>query len=289
MKLTMLKGLPASGKSTLAREEVVKSGNSGRINRDDLRAMLFDSVWSGKREQVVIDCEKAIAEVLFRHNMNPIIDDTNLSQRHRDMWSGFTKEKGQSFNAIPVDTDFETCVIRDMKRAKGVGRPVIERLAAQNGLIEWGEKPIVIVDIDGTLADGSKRQHLIDGDKKDWKTYFEKCGEDEFVEWVFRKAMALSEDHTICVVSGRPDTYWRQTMLWFQKAGMDGLNLRIDHIFMRSGGDKREDLIIKLEFLKYMPKERIKLVLDDRPRVCRAWESEGLNVEWVRGRDCPEF
>ena len=59
----MLKGFPGSGKSTLARQLVKESGNSGRINRDDLRAMLFNSEWTGKREQVTIDCEKAIADV----------------------------------------------------------------------------------------------------------------------------------------------------------------------------------------------------------------------------------
>lgn len=59
MKLTMLRGLPASGKTTAARDLVRTSGNFGRINRDDLRAMLFESVWSGKREDIVVDAEKA--------------------------------------------------------------------------------------------------------------------------------------------------------------------------------------------------------------------------------------
>jgi len=47
MKLKILRGLPGSGKSTLAKQLVKDSGSSGRINRDDLRAMIFDSVWSG--------------------------------------------------------------------------------------------------------------------------------------------------------------------------------------------------------------------------------------------------
>jgi tRNA uridine 5-carbamoylmethylation protein Kti12 len=292
MKLTMMKGLPGSGKSTATREEVKSSGNSGRINRDDLRAMLFDSVWTGKREGVVVDCEKAIANVLFDHGMNPIVDDTNLSTRHRDMWAAVTKDRKQSFvvNDLTQTVDMATCIDRDSKRAKGVGRPVIERLALQNGLIDWGERPIVIVDIDGTLADGSHRQHLVEGEKKDWKSYFELCGDDEPVEAVFRKAMELSKDHMICVVSGRPDTYWLDTCLWFQRAAaVDGLNLPIDHIFMRAGGDKRPDTDVKADFLKYMPKEKIALVLDDRPSVCRMWESHGLTVDWVRGRDLEEF
>ena len=289
MKLTMLKGLPASGKTTMARRMVKHGGNIGRINRDDLRSMLFNSEWTGKREQVVIDCEKAIAEVLFRHELNPVIDDTNLSDRHRSMWSDFTKSHNQLFAVEKCDEDMETCIGRDSKRNPGVGRPVIERLALQNGLIDWGERPIVIVDIDGTLADGSHRQHLVTGDKKDWDAYFELCDKDLPVESVFQKAHELSKDHTICVVSGRPDTYWAKTSLWFTQASWNGLPLRIDHIFMRSGGDKRPDTQVKADILKHMPKDKISLVLDDRPSVCRMWESEGLNVEWVRGRDLEEF
>lgn len=213
MKLTMLKGLPGSGKSTIAREMVRGGGSSGRINRDDLRAMLFDSVWTGKREGVVVDCEKAIAQVLFNHGMNPIIDDTNLSQKHRDMWSGFTKEAEQHFEVKSLDTSFAECIERDSKRAKGVGRPVIERLALQNGLIDWGDKPIVIVDIDGTIADGSHRQHLVTGEKKDWKAYFELCGGDAPYEHILAQMAELHKDHPICMVSGRPDTYWSLTSI----------------------------------------------------------------------------
>ena len=289
MKLTMMRGLPGSGKSTLAKTIVKESGNSGRVNRDDLRAMLFESVWTGKREDVVIACEKAIAAVLFEHGMNPIIDDTNLGKRHRDMWSAFAREHEGAFVPHDMGVDISVCIDRDSKRNPGVGRPVIERLALQNGLIEWGDRPIVLVDIDGTLADGSHRQHFVTGEKKDWTAYFEELEKDAPVESVFRKAHELSKDHTICIVSGRPDTYWLKTSLWFLRTAWEGLPLRIDHIFMRSGSDKRPDVQVKADFLKYIPKEKIALVLDDRPCVCRMWESEGLNVEWVRGRDLEEF
>ena len=113
MKITMLKGLPASGKSTFARQVVKESGNSGRINRDDLRAMLFNSEWTGKREQVTIDCEKAIADVLFKHSMNPVIDDTNLGAKHRQMWSDFAKDHQHMFVPHDMGVDIATCVERD--------------------------------------------------------------------------------------------------------------------------------------------------------------------------------
>lgn len=290
MKLTMLRGLPASGKSTLARQMVKESGNSGRINRDDLRAMLFNSEWTGKREQVTIDCEKAIADVLFKHGMNPVIDDTNLGIKHRQMWSDFSKEHQQMFVSHDMGVDIETCIDRDSKRAPGVGRPVIERLALQNGLIEWDDRPIVLVDLDGTLADGRHREHFVNGEQKDWTSYFAACGEDGYIDITCRWVSKLAEDHCLCLVSGRPDNWWKETSIWLMKSGWEDVRLRLcfDHIFMRSAGDKRPDVLVKADILKLLPKEKIAFVIDDRPSVVRMWRENGLRVIPVRGA-CEEF
>lgn len=284
MKLTMLKGLPGSGKSTLSRQMVKESGNSGRINRDDLRAMLFESVWTGKREEVVIACEKAIAGVLFEHGMNPIIDDTNLGQRHRDMWSAFAKDHQQMFVPHDMGVDIDTCVERDGKRVAGVGRAVICRMALQNGMIDWGERPIVLCDIDGTLADGRHREHFVQGEKKDWDAYYALLENDAPIDAVVRWIRELYKDHTVCLVSGRPDTYQLKTMIWLM------LNSIPYHwIFMRGGGDKRPDVQVKGDFLKHLPKEKIAFAIDDRPCVIReVWRANGVRVIPVRG-ECEEF
>ena len=214
MKLTMLKGLPGSGKSTLARQMVKESGNSGRINRDDMRAMLFESVWTGKREEVVVACEKAIAAALFEHGMNPIVDDTNLGQKHRQMWSDFAKSHQQMFVPHDMGVDIDTCIERDGKRLAGVGKAVIHRMALQNGMIDWGERPIVLCDIDGTLADGSHREHFVQGEKKDWNAYYSLLENDSPIDLVVRWVRELYKDHTVCLVSGRPDTHQLKTMIW---------------------------------------------------------------------------
>jgi predicted kinase len=284
VKLTMMKGLPGSGKTTAARELVTSSGNSGRINRDDLRAMLFDSVWSGKREKVVVDCEKAIAGVLFDHAMNPVVDDTNLSQGHRDMWSNVAKERAQHFEMKDMGVSIQECRDRDLLRIKSVGRAVIDRMALQQHLIDWGDRSIVLCDIDGTLANGDHRVHHVKGEKKDWKTYFSLLSDDTPIDWVVAKVRELAATHTVCIVSGRPDTYQRETLAW-----LAGHEVPFEWLFMRAGSDKRPDTEVKADFLRHLPKEKIALVLDDRPSVCRMWEENGLTVEWVRGRDCEEF
>jgi len=48
---------------------------------------------------------------------------------------------------------------------------------------------------------------------------------------------------------------------------------------MRKKGDFRKDIIVKQEILdKYIKKENLKIVVDDRPSVIMMWKSNGLNV-----------
>ncbi len=283
MKLTMMKGLPASGKTTRARELVRTTGNSGRINRDDLRAMLFDSVWTGRREQAVIDCEKAIAGALFKNQMNAIIDDTNLSERHRDMWRNVAKDAGEHFETEALDVSVEECRNRDRIRERSVGRAVIDRLALANGLISW-HRPTVLCDIDGTLADGRHREHFVTGPTKDWASYYKILSADSPIDIVVRWVRALAEDYMVCLVSGRPDTYGRETVGWLAYH-----QIPYEWLFMRSGGDKRPDVMVKNDILKYIPKDKIAFAIDDRPTVIReVWRANNVRVFPVRG-DCEEF
>lgn len=278
MRITLMSGLPGSGKSTAARKQVVSAGNQARICRDDLRAMLYDSVWTGRREAVVIDCEKAIAEVLLKHEISPIIDDTNLLRKHIDLWTSFAKKLGVAVDVQKMDTDIEECKRRDVLRPKPVGECVINRLALQAGMIQWPDKPIVILDIDGTVADGTAREIYLKGECKDWKTYYSLLAEDTPIDFVIRWAQELAKDHMIVVVSGRPDTYQFGTMEWLRK-----YKVPFDLVLMRPGNLKSPDYEIKKSFLDLMPKSQVKLVIDDRPNVIFMWKSQGLYTIPVRG------
>ena len=285
-KLLMLRGLPASGKSTVAREEVKRTGRAGRINRDDLRSMMFESVWTGKREEVVVACEKALARVLLDHDLLPIIDDTNLTARHENLWRDVAKDKGAQVELRDMGTLRETCISRDQARVSGrIGQAVIDRMALENRLIVWPDKPIVIFDMDGTLSDGRRREHLIQGPgPKNWEAYFSRMRFDDPVEITTNWARALSEDHTICIVSGRPDTYQSQTIWW-----LENYNIPFDFLFMRRNSDKRPDTQVKAEILSFMPKDRIAFAVDDRPSVIReVWRANGVKVYPARGA-CEEF
>lgn len=63
-------------------------------------------------------------------------------------------------------------------------------------------RPIVIVDIDETLADISHRRHHIEGKQKKWQKFFEAMAQDLPVPTVAAKVRMLSQNHTIILVSG---------------------------------------------------------------------------------------
>jgi hypothetical protein len=94
---------------------------------------------------------------------------------------------------------------------------------------------------------------------------------------VAAKVRKLSQNHTIILVTGRPDDYRVATEEWLKTH-----KIPYKELYMRESGDFRQDDIVKQEILnKHLNKEEIKLVIDDRPRVIRMWRKNGLEVEDV--------
>lgn len=56
-KLTIMRGLPASGKSTKAKE-LLSVGNTVRINKDLLRTMLHFDTFTGRNEGMTRDAAR---------------------------------------------------------------------------------------------------------------------------------------------------------------------------------------------------------------------------------------
>jgi uncharacterized HAD superfamily protein len=136
------------------------------------------------------------------------------------------------------------------------------------------KKKDVIVDIDGTLADVSHRLHHIRGKRKKWQKFFALMAEDKPVKEVIDKVVSLSKTHNIYIVSGRPEDYRDITRQWLELHEVPYMNL-----YMRKAGDHRPDDRVKQEILdEHFDKERIELVIEDRPRVIRMWKRNGLNV-----------
>lgn len=123
----MLKGLPASGKTTMALE-MVKEEKVKRISKDDLRAMLHGGKYSPETEAFVLDVRNAIVKLAIQKGFDVVIDDTNLNPVHQEQLSFLADYVGALFHIIEMDTSLEECIRRDEQRAKPVGEDVIRNM-----------------------------------------------------------------------------------------------------------------------------------------------------------------
>lgn len=126
--------------------------------------------------------------------------------------------------------------------------------------------PAWIVDIDGTLA------HMSDRSPFDYERASEDTP-DQVISDLVR--MFHDAELSIIICSGREETCRTVTQNWLHQHKIPYTNL-----FMRAAGDYRPDDVVKLEILDkhILPSFKVIGVLDDRPKVIRAWASRGLKV-----------
>jgi predicted kinase len=293
-RMVILVGLPGSGKTTCALSEYA-SEQWKRISYDDLRWLDAegkpkDYVYNSQNEKLIKARAEQIAINAALDGQDLVIDNTNLSASAMNRWCSHAFDFHMKVEVVPFDTPLAECVRRDDLRdgPRKVGRAVIERLALFTGRVIWpADQQIVIVDMDGTIADCSHRFYFIDAAsniKKYWHGFFSACGEDAPIKPVVQWVRSLKGKYLVCIVSGRPvDECGKLTVAWLAK-----YEVPYDHLFMRAGGDHRPDTIIKGEIVSMFPKDtgfdtpnihpQIAFAIDDRPSVIRMWESRGIKV-----------
>ena len=276
-KVIICKGLPASGKSTFARQLVQeKKGMYKRINKDDLRAMLDAEEHSKSNEKFIVKTRDYLIIEALKHGKHVIIDDTNLAPKHeaniRQLVKEYCKETNQTVivEVKMFDVPVEECIRRDLKRVKSVGERVIRQLHKDyfevKTLEEKAQQDVslpkaIICDLDGTLA-------LLDRDPFNAST----CEQDLLNEPIASiiKQYA-SKGHYIVLLSGRHDTYKPQTIKWLEKHAIP-----YDALLMRMASDYRKDAIVKREFFdtEIHNKYYVDFVLDDRNQVVDMWRKD---------------
>ena len=126
-KLIICRGLPASGKSTWAKQWVLEDPEHRiRINQDDIRLML-GKYWVPSREKLVQEIQfDAIVEALSRE-FDVVIDNTNLNNKVLDQFNRLIK----TFEDYEIeykdffDTPLSVCIERDKNRDLQVTEKVI--------------------------------------------------------------------------------------------------------------------------------------------------------------------
>jgi predicted kinase len=135
-KLLVLRGLPASGKSTYARQLLADNpaGSVLRINNDELSLAMFGSAYGGGRNTAIF-LGKLRAEMIrtaFRSGYGlVIVDNTNLNEVVVNGYRKLADELGADFE---LDDRFLSvpayeCLERNAKRENPVPSSVIIEMA----------------------------------------------------------------------------------------------------------------------------------------------------------------
>jgi predicted kinase len=277
--VTILKGIPASGKSTWARQKLDEHpGMYKRINKDDLRAMLDHSHWSKGNEAFVLKVRDMLIIEALKEGKHVIVDDTNLDPKHethiREMVSEYARESERSIKVEVKEFNItlEESIARDAKRPVPVGekaiRSIHNRYVAPIGRIPFYRQQdttlpkAIICDIDGTLA-------LIN-DRSPFDA--SRCEQDLVNEPVLKIVNQYAKaGFVILLLSGRSTEHRIQTTNWLSAKG-----IAYDALFMRQQGDMRKDSIVKKELYEAHIQDiyYIEFVLDDRNQVVDMWRKE---------------
>lgn len=297
LKLLILRGLPASGKSTYAKELVEKGWV--RVEKDLIRldSRLFkDGVYNHKRgdESLVLKERNRLIREALGSGKNVVSSDTNLNPKHITGLSAIARE----FKAIVEQRDFldvplAELIERDKKRENPVGEQVIRRMyhdfvkSMPTFLKHDPSLPYVIVsDLDGTLTTGPNNRSPYD---------WHKVGQDLPNEGLTLMLDGLAllnhgapAQHIVplFIFSGRDEVCRPETEEWLERNDIEYKALymrRSDHYNVE--GDKSSgqaaDTLVKAEMIdKYIRgKYNILLWFDDRPQVADMLRDVyGINV-----------
>ena len=135
--------------------------------------------------------------------------------------------------------------------------------------------PAVVFDIDGVLSDASARQHFLAGPgRKDWRGFFDACGEDPVIEEVKTLLDLLDPALRVVLLTGRPARVHPLTEAWLAR-----YCIRWDALLMRQGGDYSMAREFKQDALAELRARRFDLRL--------AFEDDRRNAEMFRAAGVP--
>ncbi len=288
MSFTMTRGIPASGKTTWAKECALKSGGKIKvICKDDLRAMFDAGKYSKEREVFINKVRNKLIIEALDAGYSVIVADTNISSKDEKTFADLAALYKTKFEIKEFHVRLEDALLRNRGRTDKAPVPdkvIIDmyyRLNSPN-LPTYRNKelpPAIICDIDGTIARRVERSPFD----------MSRVGEDEPISEVIEIIEKFSIDHKIIFLSGRTDCY-DDTWKWInaninlhfhtKKKSVEPIDCQlVSTMFMREVGDVRKDCIFKKDaYNKYIKDVYdVKFVIDDRAQVVSMWRDE-LNL-----------
>jgi len=302
-KLTILRGLQASGKTSKARELVQESLSDDKpamiVERDHLRFMAGLDSKPGPYESTITLQQHALIRAGLKAGRHVISSDTNLNAKFLKGLVEIGEYFGAEIDVVDIDTPLDVCIERDRARqARGehwVGEDVIR--ATHKRYFAKGKFPVnpltkiatpvklepyqpdlslptaFIFDIDGTKAGMSGRSPY------DYTQVHTDFPHEDVLDM---ESMLMDAGHCIVNLSGREDSCYDATVNWLNKHGKVTVPDQAQ-LFMRQAGDDRADYIIKYEIFmrEIAPHFNVLGVFDDRNQVVDMWRQIGVRCYQV--------
>jgi predicted kinase len=123
--ILFLRGLPASGKSTFAKQYCIEFPEFVRINKDVIRELLGNPRFTRAFEDEVLDIERRMGKIILQFGKSLIVDDSNFSKIHYNYWKQIALANNYLFEFKFLDVSLEECILRDRNRKDSVGEEVI--------------------------------------------------------------------------------------------------------------------------------------------------------------------
>jgi hypothetical protein len=147
---------------------------------------------------------------------------------------------------------------------------------AQGDEADQPGSPCVIVDIDGVLADGAHRQHLVRA--KRWREFFDAAHRDAPIAETAVLLRLLDADLVVVLLTGRPARTREPTITWLAEHGY-----RWDLLIMKEDSDLRKTDRAKREAVADLRQAGFNpvLALDDEPGNVDMYRLEGVPCLYI--------
>lgn len=302
-KLTILRGVSGSGKSTYA--EAVPGAMV--VSRDRLRLALFGSddqdyynvpkeVLSAKEDAVTV-AEHSAIQAGLRRGFHVISDNTNVRMEYVKKTAMIAYAEGAEVELKVIDVPLKVAVQRNAQRKLYGGREVPESVirqqydslqqsknatvAAPEALRKYtgtpGKPAAFMYDLDGTV-------YHHEGKRSPYALNVEVDDVDPVIPLVIASFTdnQLSNTMFAIAMSGRKEGARAATEFSLKRDG-----IWYDDLFMRADDDNRKDSLVKYDLFweNVAPNYDVKFVLDDRQQVVDMWRSIGIKCLQVAPGD----
>jgi len=141
--------------------------------------------------------------------------------------------------------------------------------------------PVVLLDLDGVIADAEHRQRFLHQEEPDWEGFYAGVASDGVLDAGRALAASIAQDLPVLVLTGRIDEVAAVTQRWLEDNGIrwDMLICRPAHEDddFRHAVDYKRDEISQLRTYGYEPR----LAVDDNRKIVAMYEETGIPSLYV--------